>query len=114
MNNHEFYPQVYRTTEAMGVDQTPTPVKGHVSTTHTDGSYYISAEGADGQQVADLIISAIRQMPANKKRTENGFLSFTVGLLFISFVTVAIVNIFFLANPPQPTTTQIKTKCPNY
>lgn len=76
-------------------------MKAHVSR-HSDGSYYINAEGKDGQQVIDCIVSALRQMPGNKKCDENGFLAFAVGLLFISFVTVAIVNIYFLANPAQP------------
>lgn len=76
-------------------------LKAHVSH-HSDGTWYVNAKGKDGQQVADLIVSALRQMPENKKREESGFLSFAVGLLFVSFVTVAIVNSYFLANPPQP------------
>lgn len=102
--NQEIYPQIYRTTEAMGTDQTPTPIKISVSKNGED--FYINAEGADGQQVSDAISSAIRQMPGAKKQSANGFLEFAIGLLFISFVTVAIVNIFFLMNPHRPTQNQ--------
>ena len=98
--NNDLYPQVHTTTAALGSDQTPTPVKVCISKTGED--YSISAEGADGQQVVDLTVSAMSRMPNNKK-TASGFLEFTVGLLFFSFLSVAIVNLFFLANPqPRP------------
>lgn len=94
--------EIYTNTESGTSWETEThSMKAHVSR-HTDGSYYVNAKGKDGQQVIDCIVSALRQMPENKKRDESGFLSFAVGLLFISFVTVAIVNIHFLANPIQP------------
>lgn len=109
--NPEIYPQihsqVHSTTTAIGrgAGETPTPVKAYVSKS-IDG-YYVSAEGTDGQQVVDLIVSALRQIPDNKKRVDNGFFEWAFGLLFCAFVTVAVVNIFFLMNP-QPQSPQIQ------
>lgn len=103
--NPEISYQIHRTTEAIGTDQTPTPVEVHISKNGED--FYVNAKGADGQQVADLIISALRQMP-NARQPSNGFPEFALGLLLISFLTVAIVNIYFLANPQKPTQSQIQ------
>ena len=108
--NQEIYPQVYRTTEAMGTDQTPTPISISVSKHGED--YYVNAEGADGQQVADVVSIAIRQLTGGKPEhilVSSGFRDFAIGLLIISSVTVAIVNIYTLANPsPTTPTSQIK------
>ena len=108
--HHEFYPQIHRTTEAMGNDQTPTPVKGHVST-HTDGTYYISVEGADGQQVADLIVSAMSRMP-NAKQPTNGFFEFCAGIVIYSLLAAGLVNLITWVvqpqAPPRPTQAQIQ------
>ena len=107
--NEKNYPQVYHTVEAWEVDDTPILFKAYVS--RTDKGYHISAEGEEGQQVADLIVSAIRQMPENKKQS-NGFFEFCAGIVIYSLLAAGLVNLITWVvqpqAPPRPTQTQIQ------
>lgn len=106
----DHYKQVHRTTEAKGEGQTPTPIEGYVSKTGDD--FYLNIKGADGQQVADLILQALGQIPKKKESAGSGFCEWAFGLVLCSIASVAIVNSLAPSlNPnsqsnPQPVQTQ--------